>query len=92
MRKCVMPYANNKGADQPVHPRMDFSKAFDKGDHNFLIYKLFNLGLNSLIKSFLKNRNQSVVVKGKQSSSVPVISGVPPRICIGALSFSCLYT
>ena len=21
MGKCVMPYANNKGADQPVHPR-----------------------------------------------------------------------
>ena len=21
MRKCLMPYANNKGADQPAHPR-----------------------------------------------------------------------
>ena len=21
MRKCVMSYANNKGADQPTHPR-----------------------------------------------------------------------
>ena len=21
MRKCVMPYGNNKGADQPAHPR-----------------------------------------------------------------------
>ena len=21
MRKCVMSYANNKGADQPAHPR-----------------------------------------------------------------------
>ena len=25
---------------------MDFSKAFDKVDHNLLIYKLFNLGIN----------------------------------------------
>ena len=34
---------------------MDFSKAFDKVDHNLLIYKLFNLGVNvSTISSRLK--------------------------------------
>ena len=53
---------------------MDFSKTFDKVDHNLLIYKLFNLGVNcktvSWIKSFLKNRNQTVVVEGKQSCQV----------------------
>ena len=47
---------------------MDFRKVFDKVDHNLLIYKLFNLGVNlkavSWIKSFLQNRNQSVVVEG----------------------------
>ena len=41
---------------------MDFSKAFDKVDHNLLIYKLFNLGVNlkrvSWIKSFLHDRSQ----------------------------------
>ena len=60
---------------------MDFSKAFDKVDHNLLIYELVNLGVNlkavSWIKLFLQNRNQSVVVEGKQSLSVPVMSGVP---------------
>ena len=56
---------------------MDFSKAFDKVDHNLIIYILFNLGINlntvSWIKSFLQNRPQSVVVEGKQSSAVPVM-------------------
>ena len=62
---------------------MDFSKAFDKVDHNLLIHKLFNLGVNlkatSWINSFVLGRNQSVhaVVEGKQSPSVPVLSGVP---------------
>ena len=76
----------------------DFSKAFDKVDHNLLIYKLFNLGVNlkgvSWIKTFLQERNQSVVVEGKQSPLVHVMSGVHQGSVLGPglfLSYIMIY-
>ena len=58
---------------------------------NLLIYKQFNLGLNlntiSWIESFHKNRSQSVVVEGEQSSTVPVVSGVPQEYVLGPCHF-----
>ena len=47
---------------------MDFSKAFDKVDHQLLIYKHMKFGLNKhtilWIQSLLENRSQTVVVDG----------------------------
>ena len=70
---------------------MAVRKVFYKIDHNFLIYKLFNLGVNlkKLTESnlFLQDRYQSIVVEGKQSHSEPVLSGVPQRSVLGPCFF-----
>ena len=60
---------------------MDFSKVFDKVDHNILCLKLSSYGIrgeiNHWISSFLTGRKQCVVAEGEQSNFVPVESGVP---------------
>ena len=70
---------------------LDFSKAFDKVDHEGLILKLEHLGIrNSLlnwIRSFLIGRNQRVVIEGKESSPTKVLSGVPQGTVLGPLFF-----
>ena len=70
---------------------LDFSKAFDKVDHNGLMLKLKNVGLSaSLLNwcySFLFNRTQRVVVEGAVSACMPVQSGVPQGTVLGPLFF-----
>ena len=60
---------------------MDLSKAFDCFPHDLLITKLSGYGLdqNSLIllTSYLKDRRQSVKMKGVQSLYKLIKSGVP---------------
>ena len=70
---------------------LDFSKAFDKVDHEILLSKLKSIGIRgkllTWIKSFLKNRNQIVFVDGHGSYEAKIKSGVPQGSVLGPLFF-----
>ena len=70
---------------------LDFSKAFDKVDHNILLSKLRVLGISGQllkwIHSFLTRRRQVVSIDGHLSDEARVISGVPQGSSLGPLLF-----
>jgi len=70
---------------------LDFSKAFDKVDHEILLRKLHNIGIRGKlydwISDFLTERTQSVQVDGESSILAIVISGVPQGTVLGPLLF-----
>ena len=70
---------------------LDFSKAFDKCDHNIILSKLHHIGIrgkiHSWISDFLKNRQQCVVIEGQRSKVERTTSGVPQGSVLGPLLF-----
>ena len=67
------------------------SKAFDKVWPEGLIFKLNLMGISDtlleLIKSFLTNRFQRVVLNGQTSEWLSVKAGVPQGLILGPLFF-----
>ena len=70
---------------------LDFSKAFDKVDHQILLKKVESLGITgkllTWIQTFLTNRQQQVRVENTLSSREWVKSGVPQGSVLGPLLF-----
>ena len=70
---------------------LDFSSAFDRVNHDALLYKLSLMGIGgpvfNVLKEFLSERKQCVAVDGKFSNMERVLSGVPQGSVLGPLLF-----
>ena len=69
----------------------DVSKAFDKVWHKGLLHKLHAIGIRGEIHNwftdYLSNRQQCVVLHGKQSDTQLITAGVPQGSVLGPLLF-----
>ena len=77
--------------ETPINIYLDLSKAFDRLDHEILLYKLNYYGLNAtalqLLKSYLSKRTQYVEYDNVKSDIGYVATGVPQGSILGPLLF-----
>ena len=70
---------------------LDISAAFDKVWHAGLLAKLAQIGVegnfHAIIKSYLENRRQRVVIEGEYSEELPIKAGIPQGSRLGPLLF-----
>ena len=71
--------------------QIDFSAAFDRVNHQGILYRPCSVGIGgsvlSILTQFLSNRSQHVMVDGCRSKLIDVFSGVPQGSVLGPLLF-----
>ena len=90
--ECVNDWTVNlKNGNYTRVAYIDFAKAFDTVSHSKLLHKLNCLGvygnLLNIIKSFLSNRVQRVIINNSVSEPIAMISGVPQGSVLGPVLF-----
>ena len=71
--------------------QFDFSAAFDRVNHQGIIYRLSSVGIGgsvlTVLMQFLSNQSQYVLVDGCRNKLVNIVSGVPQGSVLGPLLF-----
>ena len=80
-----------KSGQEATIVQIGFSAAFDRVNHQGVLYKLSSVSIGgsvlSVLTQFLSNRSQYVLVDGCRSKLVNVVSGVPQGSVFGQLLF-----